>query len=131
MAPGAADGGRAFGDIMSLASSGGAWWKDDVRAERDEDQRAVASLDKVATHLRDTTSTDLGQAAFDVAELRASGSLGAVIAAGFGPIVDDLVLATRALGNHLTGPLSDAITAAAADQKRVDEDLRERFGFGR
>ncbi|WP_318212592.1 MULTISPECIES: hypothetical protein [unclassified Streptomyces] len=128
---GGGEGGRAIsGDTMRLASAGGHsshnFW-----IEHDEHKRAVESLDKVATHLRDKTSAELGRAVLDVTEFGASGTLGSSIAAGYSPLVDDLVLATRALGNHLTGPLSDAIRAASKDAKDTDDETRGRFWWMR
>ncbi|MFE5944657.1 hypothetical protein [Streptomyces sp. NPDC056480] len=133
---GAGGGGRAIGgDAMQSASVAGhnlshslspSFW-----IEHDEHKRAIASLDKVATHLSEKTSTELGRAVLDVTEFGASGALGSSIAAGYSLLVDDLVLATRALGNHLTGPLPDAIRAASEDQKRTDDEARDRFGWMR
>ncbi|MEU4080598.1 hypothetical protein DEJ45_15900 [Streptomyces venezuelae] len=127
---GSTGGSRAFGGDTMATSPGtnafnGFW------TEHDEHKRAISTLDKVATHLRDETSTALAKAAVDIAEFGASGALGASVAAGYAQLLDDLVLATRALGNHLTGPLSDAIRAASEDQKRIDDDTARRFWWKR
>ncbi|WP_306329638.1 hypothetical protein [Streptomyces venezuelae] len=124
-------GSRAFGGDNMAASPQGTTAYNGFWTEHDEHKRAISSLDKAATHLRDETSTALAKAAVDIAEFGASGTLGASVAAGYAQLLDDLVLATRALGNHLTGPLSDAIRAASEDQKRVDEENARRFWWNR
>ncbi|WP_225801068.1 DUF11 domain-containing protein [Streptomyces sp. NK15101] len=45
-------------------------------------------------------------------------------------LLDGLLLTSRALAGHLTGPLADAAKAAAEDQKRREDDPRDRFRWG-
>ncbi|MFC9593175.1 hypothetical protein ACFTUC_25760 [Streptomyces sp. NPDC056944] len=123
--------GRRSSDSMHLASAGGSWWGGDLFHDEDEHTRARKRLGEIADHIRDTSSLPLAQAGLHLTELGASGPLGASLAGGLRPLLDDLVLASRALADHLTGPLSDAIKAAAEDQKRRDDDLKRRFGWMR
>ncbi|MER7946527.1 hypothetical protein ABTY59_03915 [Streptomyces sp. NPDC096079] len=123
--------GKRGADSMHLASAGGTWWGGDLFHDEDEHTRARKRLGEIADHIRDTSSLPLAQAGLHLTELGASGALGASLAAGLRPLLDDLVLAARALADHLTGPLSDAIKAAADEQKRQEDDLRQRFGFWR
>ncbi|MFI2739728.1 hypothetical protein [Streptomyces sp. NPDC018711] len=127
---GSAGTGKRAGDSMHLASAGGSPWGD-LFHDYDEHKRAVKKLGEIATHIRDTTSQPLAQAVLDTTELGASGAVGASLAAGIHPLLDDLVLASRALADHLTGPLSDAIKAAAKDQKEREDDIKGGFGWMR
>ncbi|MCZ0980675.1 hypothetical protein O1L60_21455 [Streptomyces diastatochromogenes] len=122
--------GKRAGDSMHLASAGGSPWGD-LFHDHDEHKRAVKKLGEIATHIRDTTSQPLAQAVLDITELAASGAVGASLAAGIRPLLDDLVLASRALADHLTGPLSDAIKAAAKDQKDREDGIKGGFGWMR
>ncbi|AJF66538.1 hypothetical protein SVTN_21310 [Streptomyces vietnamensis] len=123
--------GKRAADSMHLASAGGSWWDGDLRHDEDEHTRARKRLGEIADHIRDTSSLPLAQAGLHLTELGASGTLGATLAAGLRPLLDDLVLASRALADHLTGPLSGAIKAAAEEQKRQDDELQKRFGWRR
>ncbi|MFF5763024.1 hypothetical protein ACFY8F_10865 [Streptomyces tanashiensis] len=122
-------GGQAA-DRMHLASAGGSWWGDLIHDD-DEHTHAAKRLGKIADHIRDTTSQPLAQAVLAVTELGASGAVGASLAAGIRPLLDDLVLASLALADHLTGPLTGAIKAAAEEQKRRQDEIRDRFGWRR
>ncbi|MFF7773876.1 hypothetical protein ACFZCG_05560 [Streptomyces tanashiensis] len=115
-------------DRMHLASVGGSWWGDLIH-DGDEHTHAARRLGKIADHIRDTTSQPLAQAVLAVTELGASGAVGASLAAGIRPLLDDLVLASLALADHLTGPLTAAIKAAAEEQQRREDDIRDRFGW--
>lgn len=121
--------GRRAADSMHLASAGSSWWNGDLFHDEDEHTRARKRLGEIADHIRDTSSLPLAQAGLHLTELGASGPLGASLAGGLRLLLDDLVLASRALADHLTGPLSDAIKAAAEDQKRREDELRRRFGW--
>ncbi|MFD8211161.1 hypothetical protein ACFV2S_32755 [Streptomyces sp. NPDC059695] len=118
-------------DSMHLASAASSWFGDGLFHDGDEHTRARKRLGEIADHIRDTSSLPLAQAGLHLTELGASGALGASLAAGLRPLLDDLVLASRALADHLTGTLSDAIKAAAEDQKRRDDELKKRFGWMR
>ncbi|MFE7513334.1 WXG100-like domain-containing protein [Streptomyces sp. NPDC057540] len=118
-------------DSMHLASATSSWFGGDLFHDEDEHARARKRLGEIADHIRDTSSLPLAQAGLHLTELGASGALGASLAAGLRPLLDDLVLASRALADHLTGSLSDAIKAAAEDQKRRDDELKKRFGWMR
>ncbi|MFF6838264.1 hypothetical protein ACFY8X_05620 [Streptomyces tanashiensis] len=122
--------GQQGADRMHLASAGGSWWGDLIHDD-DEHTHAAKRLGKIADHIRDTTSQPLAQAVLAVTELGASGSVGASLAAGIRPLLDDLVLASLALADHLTGPLTGAIKAAAEEQKRRQDEIRDRFGWWR
>ncbi|WP_086828732.1 hypothetical protein [Streptomyces sp. NRRL B-24572] len=93
-----------------------------------EHTRAANRLAEIADQIADRTTTALARAMYDLEELRRSGSLGASVAEGFAPLLDDLDLATRALGHHLGGPLRDAVRAAGEDQKQTDDDHKKWFG---
>ncbi|MFB7449167.1 hypothetical protein [Streptomyces sp. NPDC056194] len=94
-----------------------------------EHTRAGDRLAEIADQIAGRTTTALARAMYDLEELQKSGSLGASVGEGFAPLLDDLDLATRALGHHLDGPLRDAVRAAGEDQKQTDDDNRKRFGW--
>ncbi|MEU2236504.1 hypothetical protein [Streptomyces vietnamensis] len=94
-----------------------------------EHTRAANRLAEIADRIAGRTTTALARAMYDLEELRKSGSLGASVAEGFAPLLDDLDLATRALGDHLGGPLREAVRAAGEDQEQTDDDNKRRFGW--
>ncbi|WP_369145703.1 hypothetical protein [Streptomyces sp. R44] len=101
------------------------------RIDFGEHTRAAKRLAEIADQIAGRTTTALARAMYDLEELQRSGDLGASVANGFAPLLDDLDLATRALGRHLDGPLRDAVRASGEDQKRTEDDNRERFGWWR
>ncbi|CAM5333484.1 hypothetical protein [Streptomyces narbonensis] len=70
----------------------------------------------------------LARAQYNLDTLAASGSLGASVAADYAPLLDHLDSATRALADHLNGPLRDLVLSMSTDQQKTDEDDRDRFG---
>ncbi|MFG3037686.1 hypothetical protein ACGFYZ_12330 [Streptomyces sp. NPDC048330] len=110
----------------TAGTTAGNW---NVFVDHDEHKRAADGLAKAAEHLRGKTTTALARAMYDLDALAASGSLGAAVAADYSPLLADLDLATRALADHLDGPLRAMVVAVAEDQQDTDDARRDRFGF--
>ncbi|MFE2015686.1 hypothetical protein [Streptomyces sp. NPDC059491] len=110
----------------TAGTTAGNW---NVFVDHDEHRRAADGLTKAAEHLRGKTTTALARAVYDLDALAASGSLGAAVAADYSPLLADLDLATRALADHLDGPLRAMVVAVAEDQQDTDDARRDRFGF--
>ncbi|MFJ5834571.1 hypothetical protein [Streptomyces sp. NPDC093089] len=100
-----------------------------IFVDHDEHKRAADGLAKAAEHIRGETTTALARALYDLDALAAGGSVGSAIAAEYTPLVNDLDLATRALADHLDGPLRDVVRTISTDQQDTDDDNRGRFDF--
>ncbi|MEX0172477.1 hypothetical protein [Streptomyces sp. LMG1-1-1.1] len=124
LAPGVEGGAGVAGPVSG--TNAGNW---NVFVDHDEHKRAADGLAKAAEHLRGDTTTALARALYDLDALAASGSVGSAVAAEYTPLVHDLDLATRALADHLDGPLRDVVRTISTDQQDTDDDNRGRFDF--
>ncbi|MFB6838181.1 hypothetical protein [Streptomyces sp. NPDC056361] len=127
LAPGIEGGAGVAGAGGPVSGTNASSWN--VFVDHDEHKRAADGLAKAAEHIRGETTTALARALYDLDALAASGSVGSAIAAEYTPLVNDLDLATRALADHLDGPLRDIVRTISTDQQDTDDDNRGRFDF--
>ncbi|CAM5334875.1 hypothetical protein [Streptomyces narbonensis] len=120
----AAAGGPAQGNPQ-VGTNAGNW---NIFVDHNEHKRAADGLSAAAELIYGTTTPVLARAQYDLDTLAASGSLGASVAADYAPLLDHLDSATRALADHLNGPLRDLVLSMSTDQQKTDEDNRDRFG---
>ncbi|MFE7551242.1 hypothetical protein [Streptomyces gardneri] len=109
-----------------VGTNAGNW---SIFVNQDEHKRAANGLSTTAEDLYGTTTQSLARARHDLDTLAAGGSLGASIAAGHTPLLDQLDSATRALADHLDGPLRDLVLSMSTDQQKTDEANGERIGW--
>ncbi|MFE1550299.1 hypothetical protein [Streptomyces sp. NPDC058718] len=106
-------------------TNAGKW---NIFLDHDEHKRAANSLAAAAEKIYGRTTRALARARYDLDTLSAGGSLGASITADYAPLLDHLDGATRALANHLDGPLRDLVLSISTDQQKTDEANRDRIG---
>ncbi|MFE5709896.1 hypothetical protein ACFQ7J_03585 [Streptomyces sp. NPDC056501] len=109
-----------------VGTNAGKW---NIFLDHDEHKRAANSLAAAAEKLYGRTTQTLARARHDLDTLSAGGSLGASITADYAPLLDHLDGATRALANHLDGPLRDLVLSISTDQQKTDEANRDRIGW--
>ncbi|MFE1907579.1 hypothetical protein ACFW96_28465 [Streptomyces gardneri] len=117
-------GGSMRGDTQ-VGTNAGKW---NIFVDHNEHKRAADALSTTAEHIYGGTTQALARAQYDLDTLAASGSLGASIAAAYAPLLDHLDSATRALADHLNGPLRDLVLSMSTDQQKTDEANRDRIG---
>ncbi|MEU3481247.1 hypothetical protein ACI2LO_11100 [Streptomyces sp. NPDC033754] len=123
--PGGSAGMRGQHGSPQVGTNAGQW---NIFLDHDEHKRAANSLAAAAEKLYGRTTQALARARYDLDTLSAGGSLGASITADYAPLLDDLDGATRALANHLDGPLRDLVLSISTDQQKTDEANRDRLG---
>ncbi|MEU2243125.1 hypothetical protein ABZ572_27345 [Streptomyces sp. NPDC018338] len=124
--PGGSAGMRGQHGSPQVGTNAGQW---NIFLDHDEHKRAANSLAAAAEKLYGRTTQALARARYDLDTLSAGGSLGASITADYAPLFDDLDGATRALANHLDGPLRDLVLGISTDQQKTDEANRDRIGW--
>ncbi|WP_185909589.1 hypothetical protein [Streptomyces sp. WAC01280] len=124
--PGGSAGMRGQDGGPQVGTNAGNW---NIFLDHGEHKRAANSLAATAEKLYGQTTQALARARYDLDTLSAGGSLGASITADYAPLLDHLDGATRALANHLDGPLRDLVLGISTDQQKTDEANRDRIGW--
>ncbi|MFF8836304.1 hypothetical protein [Streptomyces sp. NPDC015130] len=126
-AGGVADGsdtGRGWG--RGLPSDTGRAIGKGVHVDHEEHRLAAGKLREVATTILGTTAGALSQAVAHHATA-ATGSLGSVLAPELDSVLDHLSRANTAYGDHLNGPLPDAVLLISTSQQSTDDDNKQRM----
>ncbi|MFD8973238.1 hypothetical protein [Streptomyces sp. NPDC059593] len=123
--PGGSAGMDGMRGSSQAGTNAGKW---NIFLDHDEHKRAANSLAAAAEKLYGRTTQTLARARYDLDTLSAGGSLGASVTADYAPLLDHLDGATRALANHLDGPLRDLVLGISTDQQKTDEANRDRIG---
>ncbi|MFC9704110.1 hypothetical protein ACFTWD_25820 [Streptomyces sp. NPDC056943] len=124
--PGGSTGMDGHRGSPQVGTNAGKW---NIFLDHDEHKRAANSLAAAAEKLYGQTTQTLARARYDLDTLSAGGSLGAAVTADYAPLLDHLDGATRALANHLDGPLRDLVLSISTDQQKTDEANRDRIGW--